>query len=156
MVIQMHNPIWIRLNLDPDCTSGSPSGSRWEVKLSTCQIQIWIVHLDHHLDPDPDFQKKNFWGEKILIWIPFVTVPWDRSLYKLGSLGPNIFLLHNGPLWQAVGIGSRHASGLAFCISCKRKVHRTIEVVYLSHFLGKLDLSSLCSVVGLSVSDLIM
>ena len=75
MVIQMRNP-------DPHLAK------------SRFGLHIWIqIQI---------FKKKKkiqiFWGEKILIWIPFVTVPWDRSLYKLGSLGPNIFLLHSGPL----------------------------------------------------------
>ena len=70
-------------------------------KIFFLKFVFFFENLDLDPDGDPDFQKKNFsnfFWEKILIWIPFVTIPWDRSLYKLGSLGPNIFLLHNGPL----------------------------------------------------------
>ena len=68
-------------------------------------LHIWIIIWIQIQIFKKKILFKIFLGKKNLIWIPFVTVPWDRSLYKLGFLGPNIFLLHNGPLLQAVGIG---------------------------------------------------
>ena len=46
--------------------------------------------------------------------------------------------------------------GWPFASVAKGKCTEQLGVVHLSQVLGKLDLSSLCSVVGLSVSDLIM
>ena len=54
------------LDLDPDGDPDAQSGSGFG------QIRIRIAHLDHHLDPDPDFPQKffkNFFFLKFLLFL---------------------------------------------------------------------------------------
>ena len=53
------------MDLDPDAHPDVQSRSRFG------WIWIQIAHLDHHLDPDPDFQKNKFFR---IFTFPYVTI----------------------------------------------------------------------------------
>ena len=56
----LKNFFFENLDLDPDPHPYVQCGSRFGL------IQIQIAYLDHHLDPDPDFQKKKIFFEFLL------------------------------------------------------------------------------------------